>query len=238
MTIAVDVETMFDTSKLPTLEHLEHVFKDEEPPLLHWEDRVLEFNMKYWFTRIPSCGTSACAWGFATLLSSGRECTDGPPEFWDVGPKTQLIRTLFLLDRLTYQETRTFFWSITEDGRYFDLRGADLKGVNLRGKYLSGLLLDGANLEQALLDQTKLANSSFRGANLSWASLYYTSLPGADLSNADLTNAMAVHTCFRNAVLTGAKLPRLETCVTKGAVFGSPAPNRPVRETQPVRVSV
>jgi hypothetical protein len=154
------------------------------------------FSMSQW---LNDCGTAYCLWG-----NAAKECgwTDykisaGVPADWDIGPRTRILKRLFLMSRLTAPQVVMFFDSISsqDDFFYFNLTGADLTGANLTranltGANLAGANLTGANLTGANLAGANLTAASLVGANLTGANLMGTGLTGTNLTGANLTDTI------------------------------------------------
>jgi hypothetical protein len=163
------------------------------------------FSMSQW---VNNCGTTHCLWG-----NAAKECgwTDseidvGVPADWSIGPRTGILKRLFLMSELTAPQVVMFFDSISsqDDFFYFNLTGADLRdiyltradlaranlaGANLTRANLTGANLTGANLKWADLTGADLTGANLAGANLKWADLKWVDLIGANLTGANLTGA-------------------------------------------------
>jgi hypothetical protein len=161
------------------------------------------FSMRYW---VNECGTTYCLWGTAAKDAGwdDSEIACGSPDDWDVGPKTEAIRKLFLMAVLTAPQVVLVFDSINGLGQ-FDFNGADLRGANLSGADLDDSNFRGANLEGANLSNASFFCTNFRGANLEGANLSNANFEGADLTDANFEGADLTDTNFSNANLEGAK---------------------------------
>ena len=124
----------------------EHIKQWLESPESEMEDGTrLSFDMSDWSNE-TDCGTTCCAWGGAYFLATGLITDEGPNDVWDIGPRTTLLKRLFLMTVLTLDEVRLVFNSIPEDGSQFNLTGANLRYADLAGANLMDADLRGIQI--------------------------------------------------------------------------------------------
>jgi hypothetical protein len=169
------------------------------------------FSMSDWGHE-TACGTSACLWGTAYVYVYGKTTAQGPPDEWDVGPKTKLIRNIMYAPRLLAKHVVSLFDAISEDGTYYDLSGADMTNALLHNLDLSrsvcvGTVFDWASLAYTDLTMADLRDASLVRVSFTCANLSYANLSYANLSHASMDTATLYKADLRNATLVNTALP-------------------------------